>query len=57
MPTMAAMPWVMVPGNTTVLVKAAGRMRSGMGMKQKGVLPAIISSTGMPMVPRAMTLL
>src|ERR1035441_10477683 len=35
--TMTAMPWpealVMEPGKTSVLVKAAGRMRSGMGIR------------------------
>src|ERR1039458_7948822 len=60
MPTMAAIPppdmppfGKIDPGKTNVRVNAAGRMRSGIGMKQKGVRPAIISSMGMPMVPRA----
>ena len=62
MPAMAAMPWpdapppgAMEPGKTIVRVSAAGKMIVGMGMKQNGVRPAIISSTGMPMVPRMTT--
>ena len=42
----------MEPGNTSVRVNAAGKISSGIGMKQNGVRPAIISSIGMPMVPR-----
>ena len=64
MPTIAAMPAPDIPspgkiepGNTTVLASAAGRMSVGIGMGQNGVRPAIISSIGIPIVPRiAMTL-
>ena len=58
MPTMAAIrrrlppPGKIDPGKTSVRVNAAGRMSRGIGMKQNGVRPAIISSIGMPMVPR-----
>ena len=43
----------MVPGNTIVRVNTAGIRRNGVTMKQYGVSPAIIRSSGMLMLPRA----